>query len=52
MGGYVFGEVLIAVVKDIKSYQMHILGTACLVALSFWIFRLWRKHRQHPNAGV
>ena len=52
MGGYLFGEVLIAVVKDIKSYQMHILGAACLVALLFWLFRLWRKRRQHPNTGV
>lgn len=46
MGGYLFGEVLIAVVKDVKSYQMQILGAACAAALLFWLLRLWRKRRQ------
>ncbi len=49
MGGYLFGEVLLAVVKDIKSYQMQILGGACLLALVFWCFRLWRKHQRNPK---
>ena len=52
MGGYVFGEVLIAVVKDIKSYEMHLLAGACLAGLLFWLYRFLRrrqKNRKNEN---
>jgi membrane protein DedA with SNARE-associated domain len=49
MGGFLFGEIVLVVVKDVKSYQMQILGAACVVALGFWLFRQWRKRRRAPR---
>jgi membrane protein DedA with SNARE-associated domain len=49
-GGYLFGEVMIAVVKDVKTHQMHILGIGCLVLLVFWGVRFFLRRRKRRKS--
>jgi membrane protein DedA with SNARE-associated domain len=38
LGGYVFGEALEVVIKDIKHYQLGILAAIIIIAFLVWIF--------------
>ena len=46
MGGYLFGEVLLKRVHDVKHYQIHFLIGVTLIALIFWLVRLLIRRRK------
>ena len=52
LGGYLFGQALVSLVKDIKKYEKEVLALLCAVALAVWLYRLWRGRKAARQAPV
>ena len=42
-GGYLFGEALVRVVEGVEKYEKRVLLGLVVLALVFWLFRVWRR---------
>lgn len=45
-GGYLFGEVMMAFVKDVKRHQMHILAAGCAILILIWLLRKFMRRKK------
>ncbi len=47
--GYAFGEMVELILKDVKRYELMIIGLILLIGLGFWLFRFRRSRLHHRH---